>query len=191
MTDTGEQSQEVPTESAGTVKEVARSAQEQAGAVASEARQQAGAVTSEAKAQAMNLAHDAKHQLREQAEAQTAKVSESLQRLTTELRALCEGRPDEAGTVRQYAEQASTQLNRLTSRLDERSLDGLVDDLQRFARRRPGMFLAGAAATGFLAGRMFRSIKDEQQEQGSTGVGSAGYQSSAMPMPPARPSEAA
>jgi hypothetical protein len=183
-------------------KEVARTAQEQAGAVATEARQQASEVAADAKHQAQNVVHDAKEQLRQQADAQTAKVAESLHRLTGELQALCEGRPQEAGTVAQYAREAGTKLDDFASKVGDRGFEGLVDDLQRFARRRPAAFLAAAAAAGFFAGRMFRSVKDEAAEDGDgdavrSQFGEAGMLTSGsyvdltapMPSQPAFPAE--
>jgi hypothetical protein len=120
------------------------------------------------------LAADAKHQLREQANAQATKVADSMRRLSAEFRALSEGRVQEAGSVREYAQQATSKLDQFAGQIDERGFEGLVDDLQRFARRRPGAFLLGAMGAGFLAGRLFRSVRDEQQEQSADTTASAG-----------------
>lgn len=47
-----------------------------------------------------------------------------------------------------------------TDRLDEREPSELLDELRRFARRRPGAFLLGAFAAGAVAGRVARGAKD-------------------------------
>ena len=47
----------------------------------------------------------------------------------------------------------------MADRLNSKGFDGVVDDVQAFARRRPGAFLAIAAATGFVAGRLFRGAQ--------------------------------
>ncbi|MGV2922065.1 hypothetical protein RMO59_40120, partial [Streptomyces alfalfae] len=39
-----------------------------------------------------------------------------------------------------------------------RGPDGLVSDLQDFARRKPGVFLAGAALAGFVAARAGKGV---------------------------------
>lgn len=42
----------------------------------------------------------------------------------------------------------------VASRLQDREPGELLDEVRRFARRKPGMFLLGAAAGGVLAGRL-------------------------------------
>jgi hypothetical protein len=58
---------------------------------------------------------------------------------------------------------------------------GVLDDVSRFARRRPGMFLAGAAGIGFVVGRLVRAGVASQED---------GDQSTptAYPAPPNGPS---
>jgi ElaB/YqjD/DUF883 family membrane-anchored ribosome-binding protein len=142
-------------------KDVARVTTQGAGAVVQEAGTQVGQVVEEAKVQARNALEDAKSQLRDHADAQATKISDGLRSLSNEMRALSEGRPEAAGTAKQYLEQATSKLDGAVSRLDAGGLEGVLNDVQRYARRRPVMFLAGAAAAGFLAGRLFRSVKDE------------------------------
>jgi hypothetical protein len=152
-TQTNERSRELA-EAAGTAKD-------QAATVASDARAQASQVAAEAKAQARNVVGDARQQLREQADAQASKVVDSMRRVSDEFRALTEGRTEEATTVRRYVQDATGKIDELASHLDATGVDGLVDDVQRFARRRPGAFLLAAAGAGFLAGRFFRSVQDD------------------------------
>lgn len=172
-THAGEQSERVTSQGAGKAREVAGTAKEQAGAVAEQAAAQAGTVMDEAKAQASHVVDDAKQQLRGQAVTQTDKVADGLERLHGQARALVEGNRADAGPLADYADEAVDKLAELASTVRSRGFDGLLEDTQRFARRRPGMFLAGAAAVGFLAGRVARSAKDTQdREPGSTN----GYQ---------------
>lgn len=135
-------------------------------AVSREAREQVGEVTAEAKAQMANLVDNGKQQLHQQADQQTGKVVESLRRVTDKMRALGEGRPDEAGSLRDYLDDLTARLERFAETLESRGLDGISSDVQGFARRRPGAFLGGAAAAGFLAGRLLRSVKDQDQADG-------------------------
>jgi hypothetical protein len=71
--------------------------------------------------------------------------------------------------------------------VSERGFDGLVDDVQSFARRRPGVFLAAAAATGFVAGRLFRGAQAAANAgSGSSSAGGNGYrEQTALATPPA------
>jgi hypothetical protein len=155
-----EQTQQIAAEAGAATRQVAESAQEQAATVAHDAGDQARHVMAEAKTQTRAVAADAREQLREQAEAQTARVAETMRRISGEFHALAAGRPEEAGAVRDYLDEACGRLEHFAGRVESQGFEGIVDDVQRFARRRPGAFLVAAGAAGFLAGRMFRSVKD-------------------------------
>jgi hypothetical protein len=155
--------------------EVATGARDEARSVARDARQEAGSVASEAAAQARGVADETRSALRSQARQGTERAASALDQAGGRLRSLAEGNPEGAGELRRYADQAGERLQAAASRLDERGFDGMVDDLQSFARRRPGVFLAVAAGAGFLAGRFFRSAKaaEEENGQGPSGNGRA------------------
>jgi hypothetical protein len=63
--------------------------------------------------------------------------------------------------------------------LENRQPSELLDEVRRFARQRPGVFLLSAAAVGFIGGRLTRGIAAEAHDDGSgqsTGTGySGGY----------------
>lgn len=145
-------------------EQIATTARDQAAAVAREAVSQSGQVASEAKSQAGRVLDQAKHQVKGQAEAQTEKLAESVEHLHSQARALLAGDYEQAGPLADYAEQGVTELGALASYVRSRGFDGLVEDTQRFARHRPGLFLAGAAAAGFLAGRVIRAPKSDRQQ---------------------------
>lgn len=146
-------------------KEAAATVREAAGAVGQQVRQQAGEVTADLKGQAEQVVHETKAQLRSHADDQRSHLADAFGRFADELDALCKGRPDDAGTARHYVEQASTTLGGLGSQLREQTFDGLVDDVQRFARRRPGVFLAATAAAGLVAGRLARALNEGEAER--------------------------
>jgi hypothetical protein len=54
---------------------------------------------------------------------------------------------------------AGQRIDALAERLDARGIQGLMGDVGSFARRRPGTFLLGALATGFVAGRVVRAAQ--------------------------------
>ncbi|WP_204287439.1 hypothetical protein [Microbispora amethystogenes] len=56
--------------------------------------------------------------------------------------------------VRQVADRG----RRTADYLETEGLSGAVRDVQDFARRRPGLFLAGALVAGFLAGRAVKAV---------------------------------
>ena len=140
----------------GRAERAADSAREETKQVAATAREQASQVRGEVAAQGRNLLEEAKGQLRTQAGNQTDQLGEAVAKTASQVRALLDGRPDDAGRVREYVEQAAGKIDDVAERIRSRGFDGLIGDLQRFARRRPGVFLLGAAAAGFAVGRILR-----------------------------------
>ncbi len=147
-------------------EQVAEDAREQAEEVVDTARQSVAEVTEEAKHQAIDLAEDARRQLHDQARQQTDHLGAAIQDLGHKLHALADGRTEEAGQVGDYTDRVADQVDRIGGRVQELGFDGTVDELQRFARRRPGVFLLGAAAAGFAVSRLGRGAKDAQQQRG-------------------------
>lgn len=52
--------------------------------------------------------------------------------------------------------RVASGLERTASRLDEGGIQGVVQDVESYARRHPGQFLLGAAAAGFVVGRLIQ-----------------------------------
>jgi hypothetical protein len=140
-------------------KQVARTAGEQAGEVTGTAEEQAAEVVSTAKEQGRSVARETKEQLRRQARSQGEQLAQALRRVGEQVQALAEGRADDAGKAGDYARQAASTVNDWAGRVESQGLEGFVRDLEGFARRRPGMFLGGAAAAGFLVGRVIRGAR--------------------------------
>src|SRR5215212_3257817 len=154
--------------------EVAGTATEGARQVASEASRQASQLTSEALSSARSLVGEATGSLREQAGQQTERAASGLRTLSDQVRALAEGRPDEAGPAGDYARQAGEKLQQVAERLESGGLEGALSDLQAFARRRPGVFLLGAAAAGFAVGRLVRGAQAANADGGTNGSSQIG-----------------
>jgi hypothetical protein len=123
---------------------------------------QAGRVTDEVREQAVSLGEDARRQLHTQARVQTEHLGETLESVADHLHALADGRPEEAGQARDLLDRIADQVSEASQRIDELGFDGAVDELQRFARRRPGVFLASAAAIGFAGSRLAQGAKAER-----------------------------
>jgi hypothetical protein len=62
-----------------------------------------------------------------------------------------------------YAGKAADQLEQFSARVRDRDLTGLMDDVNRFARRQPALFVGAAFAAGVLAGRFLKSSPEGQR----------------------------
>jgi len=145
--------------------EVAQRAAAHAKDVASEATDQAKAVVGQAKDHVQNLVGQARTELAGQADGRTQQAAAGLQSLSGQLAALRDGRPHDAGALTAYLGEAEQRVSGLADRLQRGGAQGALDDLAGFARRRPGMFLAGAVGIGFLVGRVARSGAAVAKEQ--------------------------
>lgn len=133
-------------------------------------REQAGQVVGEAATQARDLLGEAQEQVREQARTQTRRLARNVRRLAQELREMADhGTPDSTATT--AVGQIADGGHRVADHLDERGPDGLVEDVQDFARRRPGLFLAGAALAGFALGRTGRGVAAGSSRSQPSGTG--------------------
>lgn len=147
---------------------------EHASSVAGTAKQQAAGVAGEARSQARDLAGQVRGQLRDQAHSQTHSLAANLQRASDDLREMSgSARPDSAAAnvVRRLADGGG----RVASRLEDRGPEGLLSDLEDFARRRPGVFLAGAALAGFAVARAGKSVSAAGSDGGSRSPGAEPY----------------
>lgn len=149
-------------------KAVASTAADQAKSVAGEAATQARTVVEEARSQAQVVVGDASTELRQQVDQRLTEASKAARSTAVQLRALAEGRPQEAGRSAELVQQASERLEHLAGRADELGVQGVAEELASFARRRPLVFLAGAVGAGVLAGRMLRTLQAASSSSDST-----------------------
>lgn len=61
------------------------------------------------------------------------------------------------GAVARYADRAAQSVDRLSGYLTQKDADQLINDAERLVRRRPGLFLGGAFAAGFILARFLKS----------------------------------
>ncbi len=120
--------------------------QETAGQVVGQARQ---TVTTQAQSQKDRAAQSA------------VTVAQALRQTGQELR----GR--EQGAVAQYVDRAAEQVERFSGFLQNRDVNQIVGDVERYARRNPTVFVGGAFALGLLAARFLKS--SSQPDQGQMG----------------------
>jgi len=162
-----QQGKEVAGTAAQQGKEVASTAVAGAQQVAGEAKREIADVARTATEEIRGLVGQVSGELRTQATSQTDRLAEGLRTLSTQLQGAASGQPLEAGPVKDLARQAGTTFEQLSSRLQSGGVDGVVQDVSTFARRKPGLFLAVAATAGFFAGRMLRGAQAASQSSGS------------------------
>jgi hypothetical protein len=152
---------------------VGQTAKEAGSQVASTAADQAKEVADVTKRQAQDLLNQGRTQVREQAIGQQQKAAQGLSSLAEELRGLANGTSTGApGPARDLLEQASGKVEEFSSWLQNREPADLLDEVRTFARRKPGMFLLGAAAAGILAGRLTSGVKAvHTDDDGSRNMG--------------------
>jgi hypothetical protein len=122
--------------------EVTTTAAEQAKAVAGEARRQAASVVDDLRSRAM-----------EEADGQTQRAAGVLRQWAQDLSGLAE-KADGDSPARSLVAEVADRGRRTADYVDRQGVEGITDDLQRFARRRPGLFLGGALLAGLAVGRL-------------------------------------
>jgi hypothetical protein len=136
---------------------VARSTENDVRELAGAVRGQADEVRAELVDQAREMLAETRDQIQGQADVQALRLARAVHQVGGQAVALSDGRPAQAGPLVDYAEAAATWLDRVACHIEERGVEGLATDVVDFARRRPGVFLAGAAVVGFGIGRLIRS----------------------------------
>ena len=129
------------------------------------AKQQAGEVAGEAMSQARMLLDQTREQVTSQSLAQQERAASGLRSLADELSGLVSGNAQQEGLATDLARQASERVRTAADFIENRQPGELLDEVRSFARRRPGTFLLGAAAIGFLGGRLTRGLADEARDE--------------------------
>jgi hypothetical protein len=143
-------------------QETAATAADESKHVAGVAKDEAQHVAEQAKQQARGLLDDAKSQVDEQSRSQRDRLVGTLQAFSDDLEQMA-SQGGRTGLATDLARQLAAKTRDLSSNLDGREPSDLLDDARDFARRRPGLFLAGALAAGVVAGRLARGAKQAQQ----------------------------
>ncbi|MDN3292939.1 hypothetical protein QWM81_02520 [Streptomyces ficellus] len=162
---------------AGRVQQTGQAAKEQAAAAASRTGQAAGevagtaaeqarVVAGEARQQAGSAVRDLRQRLTDESQAQAERLAGTVRQWADDLAGLAENAPRES-PARSMAAQAADQGHRAADYLGKNGVEGLVGDLQNFARRRPGAFLGGAALAGLVVGRLAKAGKAAQSSDGA------------------------
>jgi len=149
-------------------KEVAQHAADRAGDVAGDVKEQAKEVVQDAAEQARELVGRARGHLETEAQQRSRQAAGSLRQFAGQLGALTAGRSEDAGPLPGYVSQGQQSLARLADRLEE-GPGAVLDDVRRFARRQPVVFLAAAGGIGFVVGRLVRGAREASSSDGPSG----------------------
>ncbi|WP_229073212.1 hypothetical protein [Actinoplanes sp. DH11] len=150
--------------------QVAQQARDSAGQAATDvkdtAKEQAQRVGQEAKTQARSVASEVRSKLDETAKAQNGRLVGSIRQTADQLDEMRGARADSpaAAVVSRVAEGG----RQFADYLDRNGPDGVLREVEDFARRRPGAFLATALAAGFVVGRLGKSVA---KADGTAGAG--------------------
>lgn len=136
---------------------VARAATDASSTVAQATKAQVRDVAGESKRQARDLVGEAGAQVYQQAGIQKDRLVQGLLVLGEELEAMAE-QSRQRGIAARTARQMSERALELAEHVDSREPTDLLDQARSFARRRSAIFLAGAAVSGVVAGRLTRAL---------------------------------
>jgi len=130
-------------------REVTGQVKETVGQVADQAQQAAGQMVDQARQQVSSRLAGQKDRA---AEGLTS-VAQALRQTSQQLR------EHDQQSVTGYIEGAASQVERVSNYLKQNDLGGLIDDVERFARRQPALFLGGTFMLGLLGARFLKSSR--------------------------------
>jgi hypothetical protein len=102
----------------------------------------------------------------EQAGSQKSRAVQGLQALGDELEQMAQN-SGQSGLATETARQVSSRTRDLAQYLDRQEPADLLEEVRSYARRRPVVFLAGAALAGVVAGRLTRGLASAGGDSGS------------------------
>jgi hypothetical protein len=161
-------------------KGVAQDAAQSGRQAAETAKQQAGQVADEAKNQAKQLLDQAREQVTTTGVQQKDRAASGLRTVADELTGMVNGEGGQNGLAADLARQASDYVRSAADMLENREPAELLQEVRRFARQRPGTFLLGAAAIGFLGGRLTRGLAADSDMGSSSGSLGSGRSSNSL-----------
>jgi hypothetical protein len=125
--------------------------------VADTAKDEARSVASEAKFQVRKLADRVGGEVRSQASTQQHRAAGGIRDVGSQFSEMA-ATTTSSGVARDLVETVGARADSVASWLDQREPQDLLEEVKRFARRRPGVFLAIAAGVGVVIGRLTRSL---------------------------------
>lgn len=119
----------------------------------------------QAKREAGHMMDDVKDRTRRQADEQAQRAAGALRGVAGQLSSMADS-THEKGMLVDVARQGADRVERLADQLEQDGVQGVIEDIERFARRRPGMFIAAGVGVGFVLGRIIKAGAEVMQENG-------------------------
>lgn len=135
--------------------------------VAGTAAEEASNVKSEVSHQARNLVGQVRSQLTSQVSTQQEKAAGGIRSVSDELRSMADSSQSQ-GMASNLVSQAASRADDVAGWLEGRDPSDLLEDVKRFARRQPGVFIALAAGAGILVGRLAKSLTSGSDESSTS-----------------------
>lgn len=127
------------------------------------AKAQASEVADQAREQASRLSEQAREQISTRAEQQKERASGQLQDIGSALHETSGSlREREQDAAARFIEGAANQVERFSEYLRTHSVDDMMGEVERFARREPELFLGGAMLLGVMGARFLKSSSPER-----------------------------
>ncbi|NUR28381.1 MAG: hypothetical protein HOV83_21485 [Catenulispora sp.] len=160
--------QDIDTRAGDPGHSTAKTAVHEAGTVATTAGDQVKRVAAEAGEQTRNVAADLRTHLTNEARTQHDRLADGLRQFAGELDRMAGQGGD--SPARSVVARLAESGHEAADYLGKHGPDEVLDEVRDFARRRPGAFLATAAVTGFVLGRLGRAIFDTGSDSSGDGV---------------------
>ena len=154
--------------------------------VADTAKQETRSVASEAGRQAKRLAGQVRDELRDQAATQQTRAADGLHATGSAFTKMADASAD-SGYAPQLVRAAGERIDSAANWLGTRDPGAVVEDVKRFARRRPGVFIAIAVGAGILVGRVTRALATPSDDNDSDAPATGSSPANGFNAPPAPP----
>lgn len=126
---------------------------QKAGDVMDQAKEQTGQMVEKARGSAFQAVDQQKHRAADS----LGSVAQALRQTGDSLHS------SDQGALGQYADRAADAIEQFSSQLHDKSVEELLSDAERFARREPELFLGGAVLLGLLASRFLKASARRSQ----------------------------
>jgi hypothetical protein len=134
----------------------AQAAGQAAGDVKDTAKEQAQRVGSEARTQVRTVASEVRGKVSERARTQNDRLVSGIREMADHLDDMRGDRADSPAT--QIVSRVADSGRQVAGYLERNGPEGVLREVQDFARRRPGAFLAAALAAGFVVARLGKGL---------------------------------
>lgn len=133
------------------------------------ARDEMSHVTDTARQEVRSLADEARSQVRGRLDEESAHLGDAMRQFGGDLSQMSEKADDPESPAARATSMVGERVSRMADEYQDKGINGLLDDVKAFARRHPGQFIFGAAAAGFLVGRLVRNVDTSAITPGSDG----------------------